>query len=67
VPFASLPDPASPDFPAVVSILMGFAGTSYGFWRQMPRAEVQWAAFFGAYLGVAAGLVLYMTALLSEL
>lgn len=51
----------------MVSILMGFAGTSYGFWRQMPRAEVQWAAFFGAYLGVAAGLVLYMTALLSEL
>jgi hypothetical protein len=67
VPFASLPDPSSPGFPAIASFLMGFVGTSYGFWRGMPRDEVQWAGFFGAYLGVALGLLIYMATLVSEL
>lgn len=67
MPFASLPDPSSPDFPAIASILMGFAGTSYGFWRRVPRDDIQWAGFCGAYIGVAAGLLLYMMVLLSEL
>ncbi len=65
--FASLPDPSSPGFPAALSIMTGFAGASYGFWRQMSRDEIQWAGFFGAYIGVAVGLLFYMAALLSEL
>jgi hypothetical protein len=58
--FAGLPDPSSPNFPAVVSILIGFAGTSCGFWLRLSRDEVQWAGFLGAYLGVGVGLVVYL-------
>jgi hypothetical protein len=67
VPFASLPDPSSPGFPAVISVLVGFAGTSYGFWHGLPRDEIQWAGFFGAYLGVALGLATYLAILVWQL
>jgi hypothetical protein len=64
--FASLPDPSSPGFPAVTSILLGFFGTSYGFWRKQPREEIQWS-FLGAYLGAGFGLSVYLVLLLGEL
>lgn len=47
--------------------MAGFAGTSYGLWRGMPREEIQWAGFFGAYLGVGFGLFIYLVALFGEL
>jgi hypothetical protein len=65
--FASLPDPSSPGFPAATSILLGFFGTSYGFWRKQPREEIQWAGFFGAYLGAGFGLSIYLLLLIGEL
>lgn len=65
--FASLPNPSSPAFPALISALIGFTGTSYGFWKQMPRDEIQWAGFFCAYVGLAVGLVFYIATLLGEL
>ena len=65
--FAALPDPGSPGFPALLSIMAGFAGTSYGLWRGMPREEVQWFGFFSAYLGVGFGLAIYIVLLLTEL
>jgi hypothetical protein len=65
--FANLPDPSSPGFPAVISVLIGFAGSSYGFWRRLPRDEIQWAGFLGAYFGVGFGLVAYLVILLWQL
>jgi hypothetical protein len=47
--------------------MAGFAGTSYGLWRGMPREEVQWFGFFSAYLGVGFGLAIYIVLLLTEL
>jgi hypothetical protein len=65
--FAGLPDPGNPGFPAVVSILMGFSATSYGFWLGLPRDEVQWAGFLGAYIGVGLGLIVYLLKLIVPL
>lgn len=65
--FASLPDPSSPGFPAMFSIVIGFAGTTYGFWRRLPRGEIQWVGFYGAYIGAGLGILIYSAVLISEL
>jgi hypothetical protein len=49
------------------SIVAGFAGTTYGFWRRMARAEIQWAGFYGAYVGAGLGFVIYSIVLVIEL
>jgi len=62
--FADLPDPSSPGFPALVSVLFGFAGTSYAFHLGLPRDDVQWVGFLAAYLGVGFGLTVYLVRLM---
>lgn len=64
---AGIPDPTSPGTPAVFSIAIGFAATSYGLWRRLPRDEVQWMAFLAAYAGAGLGLITYIVALLVQL
>ena len=58
--FASLPDPSGPGFPAIVSILCGFVGTSVGLSLKLPRDAVQWIGFLSAYFGVGFGLMIYL-------
>jgi hypothetical protein len=67
VPFASLPDLASPGFPAAMSVAAGFIGTTHAFARRMPRDEVRWQAFLMAYAGAGVGLLAYVIALLLQL
>ncbi len=64
---ASLPDPGSPDLPALFSIAAGFVLTAHAFWRGDTRGDVQWAGFKGAFIGAGVGLVVYGFGLLTGL
>jgi hypothetical protein len=56
---ASLPDPSSPDFPALVAMVFGFVATADAFWRNAPREDVQWSGFKGVFFGAGVGLFAY--------
>lgn len=64
---ASLPNPSSPDFPAVVAMAFGFAWTAGAFWHEMSRDDVQSAGFCGAFFGAGFGLFIYGLSLVIDL
>jgi len=61
--FAAAPDPSSPGFPAFVSILFGFAGTTCALYLGLSRETVQWIGFLSAYFGIGAGLIIYLVSI----
>lgn len=63
----SLPDPTSPGFIAVASIVAGFLGTTFALWQDKSRDDVRWTAFLSGYLGVGFGLLIYCVSLIIEL
>jgi uncharacterized membrane protein HdeD (DUF308 family) len=63
----NLPDPTSPGFIAVASIVSGFLGTTFALWQNWSRDDVRWTAFLWGYLGVGFGLLVYCASLIAEL
>lgn len=65
---ANLPDPGSPEFPAIVAVVGAFLGAavvlrrSNGDWEQAEQAAFKWG-----FHGTASGLLIYLATLVADL
>jgi hypothetical protein len=64
---AALPDPGSPDFPAIMAVALAALWSAVAFARRLPREEVQWQGFVAGTCGALFGLLAYLVDLITNL
>lgn len=64
---AVLPDPSSPEFPATLASFAGVILIAVGLMLRLPREDVEWLGFLGAFGGAAFGFAIYLFGLVTNL